>query len=623
MPRPSTSSKVNALRHTKNPCYSGYMEERKDIRNVAIIAHVDHGKTTLVDAMLWQSGIFRANEHVVERVMDSIDLEREKGITIMAKNTSIHYKDVKINIVDTPGHADFGGEVERTLTLVDGVLLLVDAAEGPLPQTRFVLKKALEAGLTPVVVINKIDRQDARAPQVLDEVYDLFIDLDAAEDQLEFPVLYTDARKGIAKLRLDDDSKTLAPLFDTLVATIPPPRFDPDLGLQLRATSLDWDDYVGRLVIGRVVNGKIRQYDRVAIIHRDETTEIAKVTVLYGYEGLKRVEVAEASEGDIVAIAGIDNVEIGETVTDPERPVALPVMHIDEPTVSMLFSSNVSPFSGREGKFVTSTQLRERLWKEKRTNVAIRVEETDSPDTFRVSGRGELQLAIIIEMMRREGFEVEVSKPQIITKDEQGKTLEPMEHLVVDIPEEFIGAVTQKLGPRKGQMTKMVNHGTGRVRLEYRLPSRGLIGYRSEFLTDTRGTGLLNHLFDGYAEWQGDIPHRANGALVSDRGGRTTSYAIDHLQPRGVLFVGPGESVYEGQIVGEHSRDSDLDVNITKEKKLTNMRASTSDEGVRLTPPRIMNLEQSLEWIREDELLEITPKSLRLRKKSLGGRRRF
>jgi GTP-binding protein len=592
-------------------------------RNVAIIAHVDHGKTTLVDALLHQSGTFRANERVAERAMDSNELERERGITILAKNTAVHYKDMLINIVDTPGHADFGGEVERTLTLVDGVLLLVDAAEGPLPQTRFVLKKALEAGLTPVVVINKIDRQDARAPEVLDEVYDLFIDLDAAEDQLEFPVLYTDARKGIAKLRLEDDSKTLAPLFETLVATIPPPRFDPEVPLQLRATSLDWDDYVGRLVIGRVVNGKISQYDRVAVIRRDGSIETSKVTVLYGYEGLKRVEVAEASAGDIVAIAGIENVEIGETVADPEKPVALPVMHIDEPTVSMLFSSNVSPFSGREGKFVTSTQLRERLWKEKRTNVAIRVDETDSPDTFRVSGRGELQLAIIIEMMRREGFEVEVSKPQIITKDEQGKTLEPMEHLVVDIPEEFIGAVTQKLGPRKGQMTKMVNHGTGRVRLEYRLPSRGLIGYRSEFLTDTRGTGLLNHLFDGYAEWQGDIPHRANGALVSDRGGRTTSYAIDHLQPRGVLFVGPGESVYEGQIVGEHSRDSDLDVNITKEKKLTNMRASTSDEGVRLTPPRLMNLEQSLEWIREDELLEITPKSLRLRKKSLGGRRRF
>jgi GTP-binding protein len=599
------------------------MQERHDIRNVAIIAHVDHGKTTLVDAMLWQSGIFRANEHVVERVMDSIDLEREKGITIMAKNTSIHYKDVKINIVDTPGHADFGGEVERTLTLVDGVLLLVDAAEGPLPQTRFVLKKALEAGLTPVVVINKIDRQDARAVQVLDEVYDLFIDLEAAEDQLDFPVLYTDARKGIAKLALDDDSKTLAPLFETLVNTIPPPRFDPDMGLQLRATSLDWDDYVGRLVIGRIVNGKVRQYDRVAVVHRDGSTEPAKITVLYGYEGLKRVEIAEATAGDLVAVAGTDNVEIGETLADAEKPVALPVMHIDEPTVSMLFSSNISPFSGKEGRFVTSTQLRERLWKERRTNVAIRVEETDSPDTFRVSGRGELQLAILIEMMRREGFELEVSKPEIITKEEGGQTLEPMEHLVVDIPEEFIGAVTQKLGPRKGAMTKMVNHGTGRVRLEYRIPSRGLIGYRSEFLTDTRGTGLLNHLFDGYAEWQGDIPHRANGALVSDRSGRTTSYAIDHLQPRGEMFVGPGEMVYEGQIVGEHNRDSDLDVNITKEKKLTNMRASTSDEGVRLTPPHLMNLEQSLEWIRDDELLEITPKSLRLRKKSLSGRRRF
>src|SRR5882762_2353663 len=477
------------------------MQERKDIRNVAIIAHVDHGKTTLVDAMLWQSGIFRANEHVAERVMDSIDLEREKGITIMAKNTSVHYKDIKINIVDTPGHADFGGEVERTLTLVDGVLLLVDAAEGPLPQTRFVLKKALEAGLTPVVVINKIDRQDARAAQVLDEVYDLFIDLEAAEEQLDFPVLYTDARKGIAKLSLDDDSKTLAPLFETLVNTIPPPRFDPEMGLQLRATSLDWDDYVGRLVIGRIVNGKVRQYDRVAVVHRDGSTEPAKITVLYGYEGLKRVEISEATAGDLVAVAGTDNVEIGETLADAEKPVALPVMHIDEPTVSMLFSSNISPFSGKEG----------------RTNVAIRVEETDSPDTFRVSGRGELQLAILIEMMRREGFELEVSKPEIITKEEGGQTLEPMEHLVVDIPEEFIGAVTQKLGPRKGAMTKMVNHGTGRVRLEYRIPSRGLIGYRSEFLTDTRGTGLLNHIFDGWDEWQGDIAHRQNGALVADR----------------------------------------------------------------------------------------------------------
>jgi len=599
------------------------MAERPDIRNVAIIAHVDHGKTTLVDAMLWQSGIFRANEHVVERVMDSIDLEREKGITIMAKNTSVNYKDVKINIVDTPGHADFGGEVERTLTLVDGVLLLVDAAEGPLPQTRFVLKKALEANLTPIVVINKIDRQDARPAEVLDEVYDLFIDLDATADQLEFPVIYTDARKGIAKRELTDDSRTLAPLFDALLATIPPPRFEEGHGLQLRAASLDWDDYVGRLIIGRIVNGRIRQYDRVGIVRRSGAVDFAKVTVLYGYEGLKRVELAEAWAGDVVAVAGIEEMEIGETIADPENPVALEVMHIDEPTVSMLFSSNISPFAGREGRFVTSTQLRERLWKERRGNVAIRVEETDSPDTFKVSGRGELQLAILIEMMRREGFELEVSKPQVITREKDGQTLEPMEHLVVDVPEEFIGAVTQKLGPRKAQMLKMVNHGTGRVRLEYRIPSRGLIGYRSEFLTDTRGTGLLNHLFDGWAEWQGDIPHRANGALVADRTGKTTSYAIDHLQPRGVLFLGPGEPVYEGQIVGEHARDNDLDVNITKEKKLTNVRSSTSDEAVRLTPPRLMNLEQSLEWVRDDELLEITPKSLRLRKKSLGGRRRF
>jgi GTP-binding protein len=599
------------------------MPQRPDIRNVAIIAHVDHGKTTLVDAMLWQSGIFRANEHVAERVMDSIDLEREKGITIMAKNTAIHYQGVKINIVDTPGHADFGGEVERTLTLVDGVLLLVDAAEGPLPQTRFVLKKALEAGLTPVVVINKIDRQDARAAEVLDEVYDLFIDLDAAVEQLEFPVLYTDARKGIAKRALDDDSKTLAPLFDTLLQTIPAPHFEEGHGLQLRAASLDWDDYVGRLIIGRIVNGRVRQYDRVAVVHRDGSVENAKITVLYGYEGLKRVEVSEASAGDIVAVAGIEAMEIGETIADPEKPIALPVMHIDEPTVAMLFSSNVSPFAGREGKFVTSTQLRERLWREKRSNVALRVDETDSPDTFQVSGRGELQLAILIEMMRREGYEMEVSKPQIITHEEAGKTLEPMEHLVVDVPDEFIGAVTQKLGPRKGQMVKMVNHGTGRVRLEYRIPARGLIGYRSEFLTDTRGTGLLNHLFDGWAEWQGDIPHRASGAMVADRTGKTTAYAIDHLQPRGILFLGPGEPVYEGQVVGENARDNDLDVNITKEKKLTNVRSSTSDEAVRLTPPHLMNLEQSIEWIREDELLEVTPKSLRLRKKSLGGRRRF
>jgi GTP-binding protein len=599
------------------------MQHRESIRNVAIIAHVDHGKTTLVDAMLWQSGLFRENEAVPDRIMDSIDLEREKGITIMAKNTAVTYKGVHINIVDTPGHADFGSEVERTLTLVDGVLLLVDAAEGPLPQTRFVLKKALEAGLPPIVVVNKIDRSDARPAEVLDEIYDLFIDLDATEDQLDFPVLYTNARTGTATSDLKVAGQSLEPLFEAILTTVPAPAFDPAAGLQLRVAMLDWDDYVGRLVIGRIVNGRVRQAERIAVVHRDGAIEAAKVTVLYGYEGLKRIEIPEASAGDIVAIAGIEAIDIGETVADLEAPVALPLIRIDEPTVSMLFSANVSPFAGKEGRFVTSPQLRERLMKERKLNPGIRVEETESPDTFRVSGRGELQLAILIEMMRREGYELEVGKPEIITRQQDGRTLEPMEHLVVDVPEEFIGAVTQKIGPRRGVMTKMVNHGTGRVRLEYRLPSRGLIGYRTEFLTDTRGTGLLNHIFDGWDEWQGEIAHRQNGALVADRTGKTTGYAIDNLQARGTMFVPPGEPVYEGQIVGENSRDSDLDVNITKEKKLTNMRASTADESIKLTPPRIMNLEQCLEWIREDELLEVTPKSLRLRKRAMGGRRRF
>jgi GTP-binding protein len=596
---------------------------RPDLRNVAIIAHVDHGKTTLVDAMLWQSGIFRENESVPERIMDSIDLEREKGITIMAKNTAVIYRGIKINIVDTPGHADFGGEVERTLTLVDGVLLLVDAAEGPLPQTRFVLKKALEAGLPPVVVINKIDRRDARPVEVLDEIYDLFIDLDARPDQLDFPVLYTDAKRGIAKRDPQDDSRTLEPLFETLVAAIPPPRFDAQMGLQLRVASLDWDDYVGRLVIGRVVNGTVRQADSVAVVKRDGAIELAKVTVLYGYEGLKRVEIPEAGPGEIIAVAGIETMEIGETVADAENPVALPPIRVDEPTVAMRFSANASPFAGREGKYVTSRHLRERLLKEARVNVGIRVEETDSPDTFTVAGRGELQLAILIEMIRREGYELEAGKPRIITREENGTVLEPMELLVVDCPEEFIGAVTQKVGTRKGKVLRMVNHGTGRVRLEYRIPARGLIGYRSEFLTDTKGAGLLNHLFDGWEPWQGDIPHRKTGALVADRAGRATAYAIDHLQPRGEFFVRPGDQLYEGMVVGEHSRDNDLDVNITKEKRLTNMRSSTADEGIRLTPPRLMSLEQALEWIREDELVEVTPQSLRLRKQSLPGRRRF
>jgi GTP-binding protein len=599
------------------------MQQRENVRNIAIIAHVDHGKTTLVDAMLWQSGLFRQNESVPERIMDSIDLEREKGITIMAKNTAITYRGVHINIVDTPGHADFGSEVERTLTLVDGVLLLVDAAEGPLPQTRFVLKKALEASLPPIVVINKIDRSDARPAEVLDEIYDLFIDLEATEDQLEFPVLYTNARTGTATTKLAETGQSLEPLFEAILATVPPPRFDPEAKLQFRGAMLDWDDYVGRLVIGRIFNGRVRQAERVGVVHRDGSVELAKVTVLYGYEGLKRVEIVEASAGDLVAIAGIDSIEIGETVADAETPVALPLIRIDEPTVSMLFSANISPLAGKEGRFVTSPQLRDRLMKERHINVGIRVEETASPDTFRVSGRGELQLAILIEMMRREGFELEVGKPTIITRTENGQTLEPMEYLVIDIPEAFIGAVTQKIGPRRGTMAKMVNHGTGRVRLEYRIPARGLIGYRTEFLTDTRGTGLLNHLFDGWDVWQGDIAHRQTGALVADRPGRTTSYAIDNLQARGVMFVAPGLEVYEGMIIGENARENDMDVNITKEKKLTNMRASTADEAAKLTPPRVMNLEQCLEWIREDELLEVTPKSLRLRKRGMVGRRRF
>jgi GTP-binding protein len=599
------------------------MQHRENVRNIAIIAHVDHGKTTLVDAMLWQSGLFRQNESVPERIMDSIDLEREKGITIMAKNTAITYRGVHINIVDTPGHADFGSEVERTLTLVDGVLLLVDAAEGPLPQTRFVLKKALEASLPPIVVINKIDRSDARPAEVLDEIYDLFIDLEATEDQLEFPVLYTNARTGTATTKLAEPGRSLEPLFEAILATVPSPRFDPEAKLQFRGAMLDWDDYVGRLVIGRIFNGQVRQAERVGVVHRDGSVELAKVTVLYGYEGLKRVEIAEASAGDLVAIAGIDAIEIGETIADAETPVALPLIRIDEPTVSMLFSANISPLAGKEGRFVTSPQLRDRLMKERHVNVGIRVEETASPDTFRVSGRGELQLAILIEMMRREGFELEVGKPTIITRTENGQTLEPMEYLVIDIPEAFIGAVTQKIGPRRGAMAKMVNHGTGRVRLEYRIPARGLIGYRTEFLTDTRGTGLLNHLFDGWDVWQGDIAHRQTGALVADRPGRTTSYAIDNLQARGVMFVAPGLEVYEGMIIGENARENDMDVNITKEKKLTNMRASTADEAAKLTPPRVMNLEQCLEWIREDELLEVTPKSLRLRKRGMVGRRRF
>ena len=590
---------------------------REDLRNIAIIAHVDHGKTTLVDGLLWQSGVFREDQQVMERVMDSADLEREKGITILAKNTAVRYGSHKINIVDTPGHADFGGEVERTLLMVDGVLLLVDASEGPLPQTRFVLKKALELGLPPIVVINKIDRKDARPQQVLNEVYDLFIDLDAHEDQLDFPVLYTDARRGIARHAPDGEDHRLLPLFEEIIRTIPAPRFRPGHPLQLLVLNLDYSDYVGRLAVGRIMNGTIRAGQEWVLARLDGTMVKAAVTHLYVFEGLQRVEVEEAHAGDIVALAGFDEVNIGETVTDPEDPRPLPRVTVDEPTVSMLFLVNNSPFAGHEGKYVTSRHLRERLDRELLINVSVQVTETETPDAFGVSGRGELQLAILVEMMRREGFELAVSRPEVITREIDGVKHEPMERVVIDCPEEYVGVITQKMGSRKGRMTNMVNHGTGRVRLEFRIPSRGLIGFRGQLLTDTRGTGLLNHIFDGYEPWQGEIPHRVTGALVADRPGRVTGYAIEHVQDRGVIFVEPGDQAYEGMIVGENTREQDIDVNIVREKRLTNMRASTSEEGIHLLPPHLMTLEQALEWIREDELLEVTPQSLRLRKRVL------
>jgi GTP-binding protein len=598
------------------------LERREDLRNLAIIAHVDHGKTTLVDALLWQSGVFRDNEAVAERVMDSIDLEREKGITIMAKATAIRFRGTRINIVDTPGHADFGGEVERTLKLVDGVLLLVDASEGPLPQTRFVLRKALEAGLPPIVVINKIDRPDARPAQVLDEVYDLFIDLDASDGQLDFPVLYCNARKGTCRRRADGPEETLVPLFEEVVRTVPAPAYDPAMPLQLLITTLDYDDYVGRLAIGRVVNGRLARAQPVTLCRHDGSQVDAKVTGLYGYDGLKRVEIAGAAPGDIVAVAGLEEVAIGETLTDPGDPRPLPGIQVDEPTIAMVFSVNTAPTAGREGSHVTSRKLKERLEKETLTNVSIRVAPTDSPDAFQVSGRGELQLAILIEMMRREGYELSVGKPEVLTRRLDGVLHEPMELVLVDCPEEFIGVVTQRLGTRRGRMMKMVNHGSGRVRLEFRVPSRGLIGFRSEFLTDTRGTGIMNHLFDGWQPWQGEIEHRATGVLVADRPGRATAYAIEHLQPRGTLFIGPNEEVYEGMVIGEHARPSDLDVNVVKEKKLTNMRAAGAEELVRLVPPRLLSLEQALEFIAEDELVEVTPGAIRLRKRVLAANRR-
>ncbi|HEX8071267.1 MAG TPA: translational GTPase TypA [Pyrinomonadaceae bacterium] len=592
-------------------------EERQDVRNIAIIAHVDHGKTTLVDAMLKQAGTFGAHEHVRERVMDSMDLERERGITIMAKNTAVRYGDVKINIVDTPGHADFGGEVERVLKMVDGVMLLVDAAEGCLPQTRFVLRKALEARLPAIAVVNKIDRQDARPEEVVDEIYDLFIDLDATDEQIDFPILYAVSRDGVAKRELTDDSTNLRPLFDQIVATIPPPKALRSDALQLLVANLDYNEYVGRLAIGRIFSGEIAVGETVAIVRRDGAQAKTRVSQLYAFEGLKREPVERARFGDIVALAGIEEIEIGETVTSADNPHALPVIAVDEPTISMIFGVNNSPFAGREGKYVTSRQLRERLDREVLGNVAIRVEETDSPDQFKVSGRGELQLAILIEMMRREGYELQVSKPEVITRTKDGVVHEPIEHVVVDCPEEFIGVVTEAMGRRKGQMTKMVNHGTGRVRLEFEAPSRGLIGFRGEFLTETKGTGLLNTVFLRWGPWLGPMRGRATGSLVADRAGEATTYAIYNLQERGTMFARPQTKVYEGMVVGENARAVDLDVNIVKEKKLTNMRASTADEAMRLVPVKELSLEQALEFIADDELVEVTPQAIRLRKRVL------
>jgi GTP-binding protein len=592
-------------------------EERKDIRNIAIIAHVDHGKTTLVDAMLKQAGTYRENEHIIDRVMDSMDLERERGITIMAKNTAVRYGDVKINILDTPGHADFGGEVERVLKMVDGVMLLVDAAEGCLPQTRFVLRKALELRLPVIAVVNKIDRHDARPAEVVDEIYELFLDLDATDEQIEFPILYAVSRDGVAKKQLTDDSSDLRPLFDQIVETIPAPRALRNDSLQLLVANLDYNEYVGRLAIGRIFSGEIAQGETVAIVKRDGAVQKTRVSQLYAFEGLKREAVARAGVGDIVALAGMEGIEIGETISSADNPQRLPVIAVDEPTISMIFSVNNSPFAGREGKYVTSRQLRERLDRELLSNVAIRVEETETPDQFKVSGRGELQLAILIEMMRRESYELQVSKPQVITHERDGKTFEPIELVVVDCPDEFIGVVTEAMGRRKGQMTKMVNHGTGRVRLEFETPSRGLIGFRGEFLTETKGTGLLNTLFLRWGEWQGTMRGRATGSLVSDRMGETTTYALWNLQERGTMFVRPGVKVYEGMIIGENARAVDLDVNVIKEKKLTNMRAASADEAMRLVPVKDLSLEQALEFIADDELVEVTPETIRLRKRVL------
>ncbi len=586
-------------------------------RNIAIIAHVDHGKTTLVDALLHQSGIFRVNERVAERAMDNTDLERERGITILAKNTAVHYRDILINIVDTPGHADFGGEVERTLAMVDGVLLLVDASEGPLPQTRFVLRKALERRLTPIVVINKIDRPDARIQEVLNEIYDLFIDLDAAEEQLDFPVLYTSARAGTSSTSASEAGRDLRPLFEAIVDHVPPPKGNPAGSLQMLVANLASSDYLGRIAVGRVFNGKVRIGDQIAVCKLEGGMQQTKVTKLFAFEGLKRIDIEEAAAGDIVCLAGIEDITIGETITSVENPQPMPPIAIDEPTVSMIFGVNTSPMSGREGTYVTSRQIRDRLDRELLGNVSIKVENTDTPEQVKVLGRGELQLSILIEMMRREGYELQVSRPDIVTKQMASGLVEPVEDLVIDVAEEFQGVVIAQVGMRRGTMTKMVNHGSGRVRMEFRIPARGLIGFRSQFLTETKGTGIMNHLFAGWEPWHGAIPTRLTGALVADRHGAATAFAIWNLQERGEIFIEPGSSVYEGMIIGENARANDLDVNVTKEKKQTNMRASTADEAVRLIPPRRLGLEQAIEFINDDELVEVTPQSIRLRKRVL------
>ena len=593
------------------------MRSRHDLRNIAIIAHVDHGKTTLVDAMLWQSGVFRVNELVAERVMDSMDLEREKGITIMAKNTAVTYKGVKINIVDTPGHADFGGEVERTLNMVDGVMLLVDATEGPLPQTRFVLEKALASGLPPIVVINKIDRADRRISAVLDEIYDLFIDLEAPEHQLDFPVLYTNAKAGIALTDPEGQGQNLVPLFETILAAIPAPSCDPQAPLQFLVTNLDYSDYVGRLAVGKLVSGTLRPGQEVALLKQGTMDTKATLTQVYTFDGLNRVSRELIEAGDIAVVAGVPDAFIGDTVGDVADPRPLPTITVEEPTLSMVFSVNTSPLAGREGKLLTSRHIKDRLDRELLYNVSIGVEETESKDAFRVSARGELQLAVLVEMMRREGFELSLSKPKIITRTIDGQLMEPLELAVIDIPEAYVGVVTEKMGTRRGRMCKMVNHGSGRVRLEFEVPSRGLIGFRGQFLTDTRGTGLFNTMLVGFTPYAGTIPSRPNGGLVADRPGKAVSYAIFHLQPRGTIFVNPGDPVYAGMIVGENSRGDDLRVNITKEKKQTNMRAAGSDEALRLVPPRQFNLEQAMEYLNDDELVEVTPTSIRLRKMQL------